>query len=118
MEEEKLEGSAAFVVRLYQMLSNPTLSTLISWSTNRDSIIIWNEEELAKILPQLGFKTNAFNTFQRQLNLYGFVKTKPGQKNPTEYRHKEGLFTEGNISHLKGIKKKTNNKKDVGHIYF
>jgi CheY-like chemotaxis protein len=57
----------------------------MSWSPNGDSIIIWSEESLGKVLPNYGFKTDNFSAFQRQLNYYGFRKVTQGK--PTHYAH-------------------------------
>lgn len=80
------------------MVNDVSLSHLMNWSTNGDSIVIWNERELSAILPQYGFKTNSFAAFQRQLNYYGFKKVNG------EFKHE--LFYKGS-KFLKNIKKRT-----------
>lgn len=92
-----------FVPKLYQMLENTNLSSIISWSDHGDAVMIWSEENLGRVLPQYGFKTNNFSAIQRQLNFYGFRKIAQG-KNPTVYKH--DYFYRGSQM-LHEIKKRT-----------
>ena len=56
------------------MLHDKTFSKYIYWSTDSKSVIIPNETLFAKkVLPKFG-KTNNFQSFIRQLNLYNFRK--------------------------------------------
>lgn len=85
------------------MLEDTNLSSIISWSDHGDAVMIWSEENLGRILPQYGFKTNNFSAIQRQLNFYGFRKIVQG-KNPTVYKH--DYFYRGSQM-LHEIKKRT-----------
>jgi hypothetical protein len=73
----------------------------MSWSPNGNSLIIWSEEALGKVLPNYGFKTDNFAAFQRQLNYYGFRKVAQGK--PTHYAHE--CFYRGS-QRLNDIKKR------------
>jgi len=92
-----------FIPKLYQMLEDANLSKIMSWSEDGDAVMIWSEENLGRILPRYGFKTNNFSAIQRQLNYYGFKKTTQG-KNPTVYMHE--YFYRGS-PYLNEIKKRT-----------
>ena len=90
------------------MLEDANLSKIMSWSEDGDAVMIWSEENLGRILPRYGFKTNNFSAIQRQLNYYGFRKTTQG-KNPTVYMHE--YFYRGS-PYLNEIKKRTAIKAD------
>lgn len=92
-----------FIPKLYQMLEDANISQIMSWSDNGDAVMIWSEENLGRILPRYGFKTNNFSAIQRQLNFYGFRKATQG-KNPTVYKH--DYFYRGS-PYLHEIKKRT-----------
>lgn len=85
------------------MLEDANLSQIITWSEEGDAVMIWSEENLGRILPRYGFKTNNFSAIQRQLNYYGFKKTTQG-KNPTVYMHE--YFYRGSPNLLE-IRKRT-----------
>lgn len=85
------------------MLEDANISQIMSWSDNGDAVMIWSEENLGRILPRYGFKTNNFSAIQRQLNFYGFRKATQG-KNPTVYKH--DYFYRGS-PYLHEIKKRT-----------
>jgi hypothetical protein len=85
------------------MLSDSALGQIMTWSDNGDAVMIWSEENLGRVLPNYGFKTNNFTAIQRQLNYYGFRKATQG-KNPTVYTHE--YFYRGS-QYLHEIKKRT-----------
>ncbi|KAG0252044.1 stress-responsive transcription factor hsf1 [Actinomortierella ambigua] len=65
---------AAFLTKLYNMVSEPSSDNLIRWSPDGHSFIVANHVEFAKeVLPKF-FKHNNFSSFVRQLNMYGFHK--------------------------------------------
>ena len=74
---------------------------MIHWSENQDSFIIEDMIGFAKILPDF-FSTRNVSSFVRQLNLYGFKKSKCS-KHVTEFRHK--FFKRGHFSDIFKIKK-------------
>ena len=62
-----------FPIRLYDMLS--TLGNdcdIVSWQPHGRCFVVHNPEEFTLKLPQF-FKLSKIASFQRQLNLYGFV---------------------------------------------
>jgi len=63
-----------FVSKLYKMLSDPTISGMISWSPEGNSFIVLNPEDFARLVLPHFFKHNNFSSFVRQLNMYGFHK--------------------------------------------
>jgi len=106
-----LEG-APFVVKTYQLVTNPSTNHLVSWSDTKDSFIVWKPVDFASyVLPQY-FKHNNFCSFIRQLNTYGFHKVDGKQ---WEFKHE--LFRQGEAVLLKEIvrrksKKRSNEKEE------
>ncbi|KAG0305370.1 stress-responsive transcription factor hsf1 [Dissophora globulifera] len=65
---------AAFLTKLYNMVSDEGSNDLIKWSDDGHSFLVLRHVEFAKeVLPKF-FKHNNFSSFVRQLNMYGFHK--------------------------------------------
>ncbi|ORZ31579.1 hypothetical protein BCR44DRAFT_126480, partial [Catenaria anguillulae PL171] len=63
-----------FLLKLYNMVDDPTTDDLIHWSDAGTSFVVEHAEELAKsVLPKF-FKHSNFSSFVRQLNMYSFRK--------------------------------------------
>ncbi|CAO3595965.1 unnamed protein product [Absidia cylindrospora] len=68
-----LRTQPAFIGKLYKMLEDDT-QDLICWSSNGDFFSVYNSALFSKqVLPQY-FKHNNWQSFVRQLNMYGFSK--------------------------------------------
>ncbi|ORZ18856.1 HSF-type DNA-binding-domain-containing protein [Absidia repens] len=68
-----LRTQPAFIVKLYKMLEDDT-QDLICWAKNGEYFSVYNSALFSKqILPQY-FKHNNWQSFVRQLNMYGFNK--------------------------------------------
>ncbi|XP_051128417.1 heat stress transcription factor A-4c-like [Andrographis paniculata] len=66
-----------FLAKTYEMVDEPSTDSVVSWSENNRSFIVWNPPEFARdFLPRF-FKHNNFSSFIRQLNTYGFRKIDP-----------------------------------------
>jgi hypothetical protein len=67
-------NQSAFINKLYTMLEDPNVHSLICWDPTGTIFIVHNPTDFAKtVLPQY-FKHNNFASFVRQLNMYGFHK--------------------------------------------
>ncbi|KAJ7954375.1 Heat shock transcription factor [Quillaja saponaria] len=63
-----------FLKKCYQMVDDESTDSVISWSQNNDSFVIWDMTQFSVGLLPKYFKHNNFSSFIRQLNIYGFRK--------------------------------------------
>ncbi|XWS12466.1 hypothetical protein CRYUN_Cryun37aG0091100 [Craigia yunnanensis] len=68
-----------FLTKTYEMVDDPSMDSIVSWSANNKSFIVWDPPEFARDLLPRFFKHNNFSSFIRQLNTYGFRKIDPEQ---------------------------------------
>uniref|UniRef100_A0A2N9IEE4 HSF-type DNA-binding domain-containing protein n=1 Tax=Fagus sylvatica TaxID=28930 RepID=A0A2N9IEE4_FAGSY len=68
-----------FLTKTYEMVDDHSSDSVVSWSANNKSFIVWNPPEFARELLPRFFKHNNFSSFIRQLNTYGFRKVDPEQ---------------------------------------
>ncbi|EOA35881.1 hypothetical protein CARUB_v10021131mg [Capsella rubella] len=74
-------GLPSFYTRVYQIVDDPSLDSIVSWSGSNNGFIIWNVGEFCrKILPtSLEFGIN-FSKFYSRLSSHGFNRVKgPGK---------------------------------------
>ncbi|KAH1064192.1 hypothetical protein J1N35_029179 [Gossypium stocksii] len=60
--------------KCYEMVDDEVTDSIISWSQNNGSFIIWDMTEFTVHLLPKYFKHNNFSSFIRQLNIYSFRK--------------------------------------------
>ncbi|EFH43482.1 hypothetical protein ARALYDRAFT_913148 [Arabidopsis lyrata subsp. lyrata] len=62
----------AFYVGVYEAVDDPSLDSVISWSTSNRSFIIWNPEEFHRriLSTSLQLLSPDYSTFFSQLNFY------------------------------------------------
>ncbi|KAJ5895416.1 hypothetical protein N7495_007107 [Penicillium taxi] len=101
----------AFIHKLYNMLEDPGIQHLISWSSTNDSFVMSPTSEFSKVLAQY-FKHTNISSFVRQLNMYGFHKVSDvfhtGSPDSAlwEFKHGNGNFKRGDLVGLREIKRR------------
>ncbi|KAB8070046.1 HSF-type DNA-binding-domain-containing protein [Aspergillus leporis] len=101
----------AFIHKLYNMLEDPNIQHLISWSSSNDSFVMSPTSEFSKVLAQY-FKHTNISSFVRQLNMYGFHKVSDvfhtGSPDSAlwEFKHGNGSFKRGDLVGLREIKRR------------
>lgn len=101
----------AFIHKLYNMLEDPHIQNLISWSASGDSFVMSPSHDFSKVLAQY-FKHTNISSFVRQLNMYGFHKVSDvfhtgSPETPLwEFKHGNGNFKRGDLVGLREIKRR------------
>lgn len=110
-----------FIHKLYDMLSNDSISHLIKWAPDASSFYVFPGEKFCKVLAQY-FKHTNVSSFIRQLNMYGFHKVSDGNSTGSsdnkdssrwEFRHSQNHFRKGDIESLKHIKRRSSKTVNV-----
>ena len=97
----------SFLLKTYEIVSDPAYSDIVCWNKAGDAFVITKTNDFwEKILP-LYFKHKNLSSFVRQLNMYGFHKTKY-KNNEQCFTHK--FFRKDNKKLLLEMKRKTKDK--------
>lgn len=63
-------GPPPFLSKTYEMVEDSSTDQVISWSTTRNSFIVWDSHKFSTTLLPRFFKHSNFSSFIRQLNTY------------------------------------------------
>ncbi|RQM30196.1 hypothetical protein B5M09_000298 [Aphanomyces astaci] len=99
------ERTTKYLEKLYVMLEQCP-EAIAAWTKNGTSFAVFNSDLLEKtILPQF-FKPIKFESFARQLNSYGFRKSKYNLQNKVVFEFSHGDFVRGQSDQLQSIKRR------------
>lgn len=59
-----------FLTKTFELVDDPVLDPIISWSSSGESFVVWDPVELSRVVLPRNFKHNNFSSFVRQLNTY------------------------------------------------
>ncbi|PWN33356.1 winged helix DNA-binding domain-containing protein, partial [Meira miltonrushii] len=101
----------SFVSKLYSMLEDDTIEEMIAWGPSGTTFSVANPAEFAKVVLPNWFKHSNWQSFVRQLNMYGFHKVNHTyQGTPEEeiqvWEFKHPNFRRGEVHLLSEIKRK------------
>lgn len=94
-------GIYNFIWRLYKSLFTPDNQGVIEWTNNGNSFVVLNLETFSKVTLHKEFGLDKFNSFHRQLNIYGFRKNR-SNRNGLEFSNP--YFKMGQMNLLINIK--------------
>ena len=106
-KQEKKKKS--FLSKLYDILNNTAYKEIIYWNKEGGGIIIADVNQFSSMILPKYYNHNKYSSFVRQLNLYGFHKSKGVIKEGEGYEH-DKLNKNSTIEDIKQILKKKKRK--------
>ena len=85
--QSKINKSESFLSKLHDILSDTIYNEIIHWDADGKRIIIADVIELSNLILPKFYKHHNYSSFVRQLNLYGFHKSKGIIKSGEGYEH-------------------------------
>ena len=87
--QKKITKTESFLSKLHDILSDKTYNEIIHWDTDGKRIIICDVINLCNVVLPKFYKHHNYSSFVRQLNMYGFHKSKGIIKNGEGYEHEK-----------------------------
>uniref|UniRef100_A0A1D1YJE3 Heat stress transcription factor A-2 n=1 Tax=Anthurium amnicola TaxID=1678845 RepID=A0A1D1YJE3_9ARAE len=66
-------GPPPFLTKTFEMVEDPATDAVVSWSSGRNSFVVWDAHAFATTLLRKHFKHGNFSSFIRQLNTYVYL---------------------------------------------
>ena len=85
--QKKMNKTESFLSKLHDILSDNTYNEIIHWDTDDRRIIICDVINLCNVVLPKFYKHHNYSSFVRQLNMYGFHKSKGLIKTGEGYEH-------------------------------
>ena len=105
---QQVNKSESFLTKLYTILSDTTYDEIIHWDNDGKRVIICDVINLCNIVLPKFYKHRNYSSFVRQLNMYGFHKSKGKLKSGEGYEHEK---FNANITNEEILKIQKPNKK-------
>ena len=105
---QQVNKSESFLTKLYTILSDTTYDEIIHWDNDGKRVIICDVINLCNIVLPKFYKHRNYSSFVRQLNMYGFHKSKGKLKSGEGYEHEK---FNANITNMEILKIQKPNKK-------
>ena len=74
--QKNVNKSESFLLKLHDILKNNSYNNIIHWDTDGKRVIISDVVNLCNLVLPKFYKHHNYSSFVRQLNLYGFHKSK------------------------------------------
>ena len=87
--QQKINKSESFLSKLHVILSDNTYNEIIHWDTDGKRIIVKDVINLCNLVLPKFYKHRNYSSFVRQLNMYGFHKSKGIILNGEGYEHEK-----------------------------
>ena len=84
-----LNKNNSFLFKLYDILKDSHCKEVINWNNDGNAILIKDRYKICEIVLPKYFKHNNYSSFIRQLNLYGFYKSKGIIKEGDSFEHEK-----------------------------
>jgi len=94
--------ASSFLSKTYKMVNDPESNELIEWNEEGNGFVVKEEVKFAQTLLPQYFRHKNMSSFVRQLNFYGFRKTRSDKK--SFFRHDQ--FLRNNPASIASIKRK------------
>ena len=87
INQKKMNKTESFLSKLHDILSDDTYNEIIHWDTDDKRIIICDVINLCNVVLPKFYKHHNYSSFVRQLNMYGFHKSRGMIKIGEGYEH-------------------------------
>ena len=115
-KKTKRKKEGFFPEKLYKILKNNRYKSIIHWDKEGKIVVIENKAKFSKNILDKKFGHNNYDSFVRQLNLYGFEKLPNIEKSETEKFFLENFSKNKDIEDIKAIKRKKINNLNIPNI--